>query len=255
MKEYLFFALAVAGFVADTGRPPSHTAGDRSYEETEFTPHTNSWDSARPVDALEGDAPPSQDDPVMLELSGLGKFGDTIARARGQVLEILRPGNACSAWFQEADHDPFDVFRSLHFVLRVSEPSYIYGMRDSLRGQLYKHPWGARSIENDGRNSTIVLNVKGPFFSRASLVMQQGPTGRAARASGYRLLLIASYSGNTPKAQVTILLHELGHIIGRLPEEGGDSWDGRSSRNTSEVLRHCKTRIEATAHNRSTSAD
>ena len=124
-----------------------------------------------------------------------------------------------------------------------------------MRGQVYKHPWGARSIENDGRSSTIVLNVKGPFFSRASLVMQQGPTGMGARPSGYRLLLIASYTGNTPKAQVTILLHELGHIIGRLPAEDGDSWDGRSSRNTSEVLRHCKTRIDATAHTRSTSAD
>jgi hypothetical protein len=254
MKEYMLFALAVAGFFAGTGQPPSNTAGDRSYEETEFTAHTNPWDKAPPVAALEGSAPPSQDDPVMRELSGLGKYGDTIARARSQVLEILQPGNACSAWFQEADHDPFDVFRSLHFVLQVSEPPYIYGLRDSQRGQLFKHPWGARSIENDGRNSTIALNVKGPFFSRASLVMQQGPAGMAERASGYRLLLIASYSGNTPKAQVTILLHELGHIIGRLPEDD-DSWDGRSSRNTSEVLRHCKTRIDATTQNRATSAD
>jgi hypothetical protein len=254
MKEYLFVTLAVAGFFAGTGQPLSNTAGDRSYEQTEFTTHTNSWDKAQPVAVHEGDAPRSQDDSVMRELSGLGKYGDTIARARSQVLEILRPGNACSAWFQEADHDPFDVFRSLHFELQVSEPPYIYGMRDSQRRQLFKHPWGARSIENDGRNSTIELNVKGPFFSRASLVMQQGPTGMAERASGYRLLLIASYCGNTPKAQVTILLHEWGHIIGRLPEDD-DSWDGRSSRNTSEVWRHCKTRINAITHNRSIIAD
>jgi hypothetical protein len=254
MKEYLLFTLAVAGFFAGTGQPPSNIAGDRSYEETEFTPHTNSWDSAPPVVPLEVAPPQTQDDRVVLELSGLGEYGDTIARARSQVLEILRTGNACSAWFQEADHDPSDVFRSLHFDLKVSEPPYIYGMRDRQRGPLFKDPWGARSIENGGRHSTIVLNVKGPFFTRASFVMQEGPTGIAVRASGNRLLLIASYSGNTPKAQVTILLHELGHIIGRLPEDD-DSWDGRSSRNTSEVLRHCKTKIDATAHNHSTSAD
>jgi hypothetical protein len=254
MKEYLFVTLAVAGFFSGTGQPPGSAAIHRSYEKPEFTPHTNSWNPAPPVAAPESEGPRSQDDPVVLELSGLGKYGDTIARARKQVLDILRPGNACSAWFQEADHDPSDVFRSLHFDLKVSEPPYIYGMRDRQRGPLFKHPWGARSIENGGRHSTIVLNVKGPFFTRASFVMQEGPTGIAVRASGYRLLLIASYSGNTPKAQVTILLHELGHIIGRLPEDD-DSWDGRSSRNTSEVLRHCKTRIDQTAHSHSTSAD
>ena len=92
MKEYLLFTLAVVVFFAETGRPPRNTAGDRSYEEAEFSSHTNSWDSAPPVTALEGDAPPSQDDPVMLELSGLGKYGDTIARARGQVARGPTPG-------------------------------------------------------------------------------------------------------------------------------------------------------------------
>jgi hypothetical protein len=254
MKEYLFVTLAVVGFFSGRAQAPGSAAIDRTYEKTEFTAPNNSWNSAPPVAAREGEEPQSKDDPVVLELSGLGKYGDMIARAREQVLDILRPGNACSAWFREADRDPSDVFRSLHFDLKVSEPPYIYGMRDRQRGPLFKHPWGARSIENGGRHSTIILNVKGPFFTRASFVMQEGPTGIAVRASGYQLLLIASYSGNTPKAQVTILLHELGHIIGRLPEDD-DSWDGRSSRNTSEVLRHCKTRINATAHNHSTSAD
>ncbi len=32
---------------------------------------------------------------------------------------------------------------------------------------------------------------------------------------GNRLLVVSSYAGNTPEAQITILLHELGHIIGR----------------------------------------
>jgi len=181
-------------------------------------------------------------------LSALGKRGETIVRAREQVLDILQRGNACAAWFQQADPDPAEVFRSLHFELEVGEPRYVYGMRDSERGQILKHPWAAKSIESGGPNSTILLNASGPFFNRTSLVMQLDPRGMLARPDGKRPLTVSSYDGNTPEAQITILLHELGHIIGRLPEDG-DSLDGRSSRNTSEVLRHCKTETRAAAHN------
>jgi hypothetical protein len=196
---------------------------------------------------------PNQDDRVVLELSALGKHGDTIARARGQVLEILQNGNECTAWFQEADSAPADVFGSLHFELEMSGPSYVLGMTDNVRGQLLKHPWAAWSTEYGGRNSTIHLNANGPFFNRISIVMQLDPRGGAPRLGGSRPLVISSYSGNTPEAQITILLHELGHIIGRLPEDG-DSWDGRSSQNTSEVLRHCKIEVRAAARNGSTSS-
>jgi hypothetical protein len=191
---------------------------------------------------------PNHDDRVVLELSALGKQGDTIARARGQVLEILQNGNACTAWFREADPDPAEVFRSLHFELEMNGPPYVYGMRDNERGELLKQPWAARSIENGGQDSTILLNVNGPFFNRTSVVMQLDPRGMLPRPVGNRPLMISSYEGNTPEAQITILLHELGHIIGRLPEDD-DSWDGRSSRNTAEVLRHCKIETRAAAHN------
>jgi hypothetical protein len=40
------------------------------------------------------------------------------------------------------------------------------------------------------------------------------------------------------------------YLIGRLPEDD-DSWDGRSTRNTSEVSRHCKAETIAAAHNTS----
>ena len=190
---------------------------------------------------------PHHDDRVVLELSALGKRGETIVRAREQVLDILQQGNACTAWFQQADPDPAEVFRSLHFGLEMGEPRYVYGMRDSERGQILKHPWGAKSIENGGPNSTILLNASGPFFKRTSVVMQLDPRGVLAWPDGNRPLTVSSYDGNTPEAQITILLHELGHITGRLPEDD-DSWDGRSSRNTSEVLRHCKAEIRAAAH-------
>ena len=172
------------------------------------------------------------------------------ARAREQVLEILQPGNACSAWFQEADPDATEVFRSLHFELEVAGTSYVYSVRDSVRGQLFKHPWAARTTENGGRNSVIQLNGNGPFFNRTSRIMQLDPGGTFAWPAGNFMLTISSYNGDTPEAQITILLHELGHIIGRLPEDD-DSWDGRSFRNTSEVSRHCKSETRAAAHNSS----
>ncbi len=53
----------------------------------------------------------NQEECVALELSALGKPGDTIARAREQVIDILQLGNACSVWFQEADPDATEVFR------------------------------------------------------------------------------------------------------------------------------------------------
>jgi hypothetical protein len=189
----------------------------------------------------------NQDERVMLELSALGKKGDTIARTREQVLNILQQKNACTAWFQESDPAPAEVFRSLHFQLEQQGPSLVYGMRVADHGLILKHPWGARSFENAGRSSTIQLNANGPFFNSTSRVMQLDPGGMVARPSGIVRLVISPYTGDTPEAQITILLHELGHIIGRLPEDD-DSWDGRSSRNTSEVSRHCMTETHAAAH-------
>jgi predicted HD phosphohydrolase len=62
---------------------------------------------------------------------------------------------------------------------------------------------------------------------------------------------VGSYSGNTAEAQIAILLHELGHIVGRLPDDS-DSWDGRSSQNTLEILSHCKPEIRAAARRKLT---
>jgi hypothetical protein len=58
--------------------------------------------------------------------------------------------------------------------------------------------------------------------------MQLDPGGIFARPGADLVLTISSYHRDTPEAQITILLHELEHIIGRLPEDD-DSWDGRSS--------------------------
>jgi hypothetical protein len=191
---------------------------------------------------------PNDDGRVALELANLGKQGDTIARARRQVLEILQDRNACTAWFQEADPAPAEVFRSLHLALEIKGPSYIYGFKDN-EGQLYfKHPWAAESYQHGGRNSVLRLNANGAFFKRASIVMQLDPEGVPLRPTGFRELVISSYAGDTPEAQITILLHELGHIVGRLPADHGSS-DDRSTRNTSEVLQHCQAEVRAATRN------
>jgi hypothetical protein len=102
---------------------------------------------------------------VLLELSTLGKHGDTIARAREQILEILQQRNAGTVWFQESDAEPAEVFRSLHFELERSGPSRVYSMRNFAGKHFFKHPWAARSMQYAGPDSTIQLNANGPFFN------------------------------------------------------------------------------------------
>src|SRR5882757_6111887 len=143
------------------------------------------------------DCTPSHEERVGLELSALGKRGDTTARARGQVLEILQYGNGCAVWFQEADPDAAEVFRSLHFKLEMRGTSYVYGMTDNERGQLFKHPWAARSIEKGGRDSIIQLNANGPFFNHTARIMQLDPGGVFLRPGGNLMLTISSYNGDT----------------------------------------------------------
>jgi hypothetical protein len=197
---------------------------------------------------------PDHSESVVLELSALGKHGDEIARAREQVLGILHEQNACTVWFQEADPEPADVFQSLHFEIEVGGPSRIYGGRNGAGQQLFKHPWAAKSYENSGRNSTVLLNANGSFFQSTSMLMEVDSGGMLARPVGNRPLMVSRYGGDTPEAQIVILLHELGHIIRRLPEDD-DSLDGRSSRNTSEVLRHCKAATKAAVHNSARSSN
>jgi hypothetical protein len=178
-------------------------------------------------------------DNVSDELRSLGQHGDKIARARQQALLILQVPNACSAWFQESDPDAAEIFRSLHYELDRQGTSHMVRVRTEFGVSHFKHPWGAMSDENGGRDSNIFLNANGPFFAQQSRVTDSATIIRPT----WHRLNVGFYDGDTNEARVTILLHELGHIIGRLPEDN-DSWDGRSSRNTLEVLQHCGTEID-----------
>jgi hypothetical protein len=187
------------------------------------------------------------DERVEAHLRAMGKPGETIAEVRAQVLEILQSRNACAAWYQEVDADPAGTFRSLEFFLDKDGPSFIYSKKDGGGAQRMKQPYVASAFENAGRNARIQLNANGAFFNRATEVLEPFPGGGPLLRKGLHRLSVASYSGNTPAAQVTTMLHELGHIVGRIPEDS-DSWDGLSARNTAEVLHYCRPEIDAVAH-------
>jgi hypothetical protein len=196
----------------------------------------------------------TDDDRIPSELAAMGKRGEVIARGRERILVILQSENACTAWFREADPDPAGVFRSLHYEIEEHGPFYIFHTKADRGGDVFKHPWAARSYEDQGRNATVVLNPNGAFFSSASPIMELESRGIVPRLVGNRTLIVGPFSGNTAGAQITILLHELGHIIGRIPEDA-DSWDGLSSRNTEEVLSHCRHEIRGIAERDSRSSN
>jgi hypothetical protein len=186
----------------------------------------------------------SPNDSVDAQLATLGERGIAIAVAREKVLEILQAENSCSAWFRQADPDPPGVFKGLHFALDPHGPSYIIGSRADYGQQLFKHPYAASVLENAGRGAVITLNAHGPFFVGAAEVLEQDLFGVALRPAGWRSLLIETYTGNTLAAQMTTLLHELGHVVGRIPADFDES-SGQSGRNTAEVLHYCRPQIKA----------
>ena len=182
------------------------------------------------------------------ELSALGERGDLIAEARLQVLDILQSQGSCAAWFRETDPNVANVFRSVHYELN-SGTSQIYLMTEDDGTALYKHPWGASTNEYGGSDSIIKINTNGPFFVGESRLLKVSASGGPAWPLGWYMVLVGPYVGDTPEVRMTILLHELGHIVGRLPADDG-SWNGASARNTVEVLRHCKSEIHLRAKKR-----
>jgi hypothetical protein len=183
-------------------------------------------------------------DPIRAQLLTMGKRGLTVALARDHVIEILQSQNSCSDWFQSVDPNPPATFASVKFVIEANGPKEILGLRSESGRMLFKHPYSARARENANGNSVVVLNAKGAFFVRDTVVLQQENMGGFFRQVGRRDLLIGPYLGDTLAAQMTILLHELGHVVGHIPDDS-DELSGQSGRNTAEVLRFCRNQINA----------
>lgn len=184
------------------------------------------------------------DDTVPEELSALGKSGVKIARARAEALDILRSENACTEWFATKDRTPAETFQSINFLLDAHGPQDIFASMIDPAVLMMRQPYVARATQDGGAYTTIVINAHGAFYRAQGQVQKAAPEGGPLQLAGAHLLTVGSYRGDTLPAQVVTLLHEFGHIINLLPEDA-DNLDGKSARNTDEVLRHCRVEIEA----------
>jgi hypothetical protein len=184
-------------------------------------------------------------DPVRRRLQALGARGLAIEQARERVIAILSTENSCSAWFREADPDVAATFESLDFTLHDG-PKYVVAFKSAWGGMLLMHPYSAAVQDNAGHNATVLLNVNGPFFENAADILERNTPSTFARVVGRHALRVGSFDGNTLPAQITTLLHELGHVIGLLPDDS-DEMSGLSKQNTERVLHVCRAEIKASA--------
>jgi hypothetical protein len=186
------------------------------------------------------------EDTVPADLSTLGKSGQKIARAREEVLDILRSQNVCAEWFGSKGERPAATFQSLSFSLDLHGQKDIFKSVREESFSVVRQPYVARATQDGGAHTTITINANGAFYRSQGQVLTLSQEGGPFKIQGTRLLTVGIYDGDTLPAQMVTLLHELGHIINLLPEDA-DDLDGKSLRNTSEVLRHCRTEIEARA--------
>lgn len=186
---------------------------------------------------------PTSRDPVQENLASMGKSGQKILRARERVLEILEGENGCSAWFREKDSNPAATFRTLSYELDGKGEEVVRESDGTGYTKLFRSPYVARVIQADGSYATITINMKGAFFSTTASVVKEHGDGGPWRLHGARELRVGPYAGETLHAQVLALLHEFGHLVDLLPTDEGDQ-DGKSVRNTNEVLRFCREEIE-----------
>jgi len=185
-------------------------------------------------------------DTVSAELSALGKAGLKIARAREEVLDILRSNNTCAEWFETKEANAAATFQSLNFFLDRQGPQDIFESMDKESNLVRRQPYVARATQDGGAHTAIMINSNGAFYRPQGQLLRVGQESGPIRPEGMRILTVGNYRGDTLPAQVTTLLHELGHIIDLLPEDA-DNLDGKSVHNTDEVLRHCRTEVEARA--------
>lgn len=183
------------------------------------------------------------EDAVPAELSALGKDGLKIERAREEVLSILRTENECTAWFETKEAAPAATFQSLDFLIDQKGPHDVFESIEKESMVLMRQPYVARATQDGGAHTTITINANGAFYRALAQVLKISRQSRPLQSDGTRLLTVGSYKGDTLPAQMVTLLHEFGHVIDLLPEDA-DNLDGKSVRNTDEVLRHCRSEVE-----------
>jgi len=188
----------------------------------------------------------STDDPVDRELLDLGHVGATIQRTRIAVMAILSEQNSCSAWFRAAEPEAAAKFRSLRFVVDSAGPGEITRLREGFDSIVILHPYVARTGQNVGWGSTIMLNANGAFFREIARVRTLHTPSDFTYDNTFRSLVVGNFSGASPAARILTVLHELGHVLDLLPVDSGvPAGPLLSMRNTSAVLDHCGSQIRA----------
>ncbi len=183
-------------------------------------------------------------DLVQEDLETKGKPGQKILRARERVLEILQTENACSAWFRGKDPNPDATFRTLSFTVDRKGEDFVLESRNPGDMTIFRNPYVARVFQGDGSYATITINLRGAFFSPMARAVEVQKEGGPWSLRGARVLGVGPYAGDSMRAQILALLHEFGHLVDLLPTDEGDQ-DGKSVRNTSEVLRFCRAEVES----------
>jgi hypothetical protein len=186
------------------------------------------------------------EDSVPAQLSALGKAGVKIAEAREEVLDILHSQNACTEWFETKEASAAATFQSLSFLLDRNGPRDIFESAREESIVIRRQPYVARATQDGGAHTAIIINANGAFYRPQGQLLKTGREAGPVHPEGTRLLTVGTYIGDTLPARIVTLLHEFGHIVNLLPEDA-DNLDGKSVRNTDEVLRHCRSEIESRA--------
>lgn len=144
---------------------------------------------------------------------------------------ILRDDNACSRLYG----GPVAI-EALNEFMRVVRPSYLdrhIAVRMSGPTTMY-------------RNAVTGFSFR--MFKKAEINME-GSFYRGNAPSQQRVSPIADFQPNTRQTRVTLLLHELGHLVRGADKEWLLSDDGHdlglSTQNTRQVVDVCRTEIES----------
>lgn len=185
-------------------------------------------------------------DPVRTELALLGERGASIDRARQATIDILEGDNKCSSWFRRNEPKSAAVFRTVYFRVDENGPSVIHKVQDDRNEWHFFEPYVASAIENATPPASIMINAHGAFFYSYAPVQELVGNTAPHEICVAKRIGVGMYMGNTLSAQITTMLHELGHILGILPVDvGPGTTPEMSPHNTETIVRACHAEIES----------
>ena len=184
----------------------------------------------KPIEAGRKTKTVPQPEPPEVLLLPLDKQLTLIDKAYLDAFSILRGNNTCSAFY--GGPSAIEVLNKLKEQLKP------------------KHLGNTVVVRMTGKTVTVT-NLRYPLtsyrlFDRAEVSLE----GPFYRVSAFHLLgSIGGFRPNTREARVTILLHELGHLIAR-PDKGwllpdDDTNDHLSVENTERVIAVCGKQISS----------